>query len=132
VSQENVEIVRRVIAAFNNRDRTALRPFFDHTAQITPVRAAVDGTVFSGAEAASEYCAAIDDSWDDLRWEVEDIRSGSDWVLALGHIRGRGRGSGATIDARGGWLVRLRERLIVEFRTYTDRAEALEAVGLEE
>jgi ketosteroid isomerase-like protein len=132
MSHENVEIVRLAIPAFNRRDLDTLRTLFDPGAQITPVRAAVDGTHFAGREAASEYCAAIDQSWEDLRWDLEDVRDGDDWVLALGHIRGRGRDSGVEIDARGGWLARLREGRIVEFRTYSDRSEALKAVGLED
>ena len=41
---------------------------------------------------------AVDDSWDSLRWELDEVRDAGDFVLGLGHIRGRGRGTGATID----------------------------------
>ena len=131
MSQENEERMRQAIAAFKQRDSDVLRDLFDADAQITPVRAAVDGTVYRGSEAAASYCAAIEASWENLRWAVEDIREGEDWVLALGHIRGTGRGSGALIDARGGWLARFRDGRIARFQTYSDRAEALKAVGLE-
>jgi ketosteroid isomerase-like protein len=132
MSQENVERASRAIAAFNDRDRDALRALFAPAAEITPVRAAVDGTVFRGPEAASDYCAAIEHSWEGLRWALEDVRHGDDWVLALGRIHGRGRDSGASIDAKGGWLMRFEEERIIEFRTYSDRALALEAAGLKE
>jgi ketosteroid isomerase-like protein len=76
-------------------------------------------------------CAAVEESWENLRLEVEEIREGESWVLALGRIQGCGRGSGAVIDARGAWLARFHDGLVTNFRTYTDRAEALKAVGLE-
>jgi ketosteroid isomerase-like protein len=128
--EQNVEIAKQAIAAFNGRNSEALRAFFHPTAEIRPVRATLDGTVFRGPEAASEYCEAIDESWNDLWWELEGIRDGQDWVLALGRIRGSGRDSGVAIDARGGWLMRFRDGRISEFQTYSDRAEALKAVGL--
>ncbi len=42
--------------------------------EIVPVRAALEGTVYRGPEAAEQYCAAVDESWENLRWEVEEIR----------------------------------------------------------
>jgi ketosteroid isomerase-like protein len=130
MSDDQVETARRAIAAFNGRDRDGLRVLFDPSAEVTPVRAALDGTVFRGRDAPAEYCAAIEDSWDDLWWELEELRAGPDLVLALGRIHGRGRDTGVTIDARGGWLLRFRGSLIIHFRTFSDRADALREAGL--
>ena len=132
MSQENLEGVRTAMEAFNRRDAEAFGALFAEDAEIVPVRVAVDGTVYRGPDAASQYCAAVDESWEQLRWDVEEIRDGGEWVLALGHIRGRGRGSGAVIDARAGWLARFHEGRITNFRTYSDREQALDAVGLRE
>jgi ketosteroid isomerase-like protein len=127
---DQAEIARNVISAFNSRDRERLRGLFDPDAQITPVRAAVDGTVFRGRDAPADYCAAIEDSWTGLWWELEDIRSGDGLVLALGRIHGRGRDTGVSIDARAGWLLRFENGLIIEFRTFSDRAEAFSVAGM--
>jgi ketosteroid isomerase-like protein len=62
--------------------------------------------------------------------EVDEFRDGKDWVLALGQIRGRGRGSGAALDVRAGWVARFRHGAIKNFHTYADRSEALASVGL--
>jgi ketosteroid isomerase-like protein len=96
------------------------------------VRAAVEGTVYRGSDAAAQYCAAVDESWTNLEWEIEAIRDGGEWALALGRIRGAGRNSGAAIDAHAGWVARFRDGLITSFRTYADRSDALKAVGLSE
>src|SRR4051795_8343984 len=106
MSQENVAVMRAALDAFNRRDGHALGTLLDSDAEIVPVRAALEGTVFRGPDAAAQYCAAIDQSWEDLKWDVEDFRDGDGWVLAVGYIRGSGRGSGVAVDARAGWVAR--------------------------
>ena len=106
MSQENVEIVRAAIDAFNRRDGEGFDALLAEDVEIVPVRAALEDAVYRGSDAASQYCAAVEESWEDLRWDIEEIRDGESWVLVLDRIRGRGRGSGVVIDARGGWLCR--------------------------
>jgi ketosteroid isomerase-like protein len=130
MSRENVEIVRAAMEAFNRRDGEAFDSLLAGNAEIVPVRAAVEGTIYRGSKAATEYCAAVDETWENLTWRIDDVRDGGSWVLVEGRIQGRGRATGAAIDARAGWVVRFREGLVVSFRTYADRAEAFEAVGL--
>ncbi len=72
MSQENVEIVRTAIDAFNRRDAKTFAADLAQDAEIVPMRAALEGTVYRGPDAASQYCAAVDESWDNLRWEVEE------------------------------------------------------------
>ena len=132
MSRENVDVMREAIDAFNRRDGKAFDALLVDDAEIVPVRAALEGTVYRGADAGSQYCAAVDTSWENLAWEVEEFRSGEFWVLALGRIQGSGRESGVVIDARGAWRAHFRAGLITHFRTFPDRSEALKAVGLAE
>ena len=88
MSQENVELVRAALEAFNRRDGAAFDALLASDAEIVPVRAAVERVSYQGADAGSQYCAAVDERWESARWEVEDIRDDGNWVLALGHIRG--------------------------------------------
>jgi ketosteroid isomerase-like protein len=127
-----VETMQLAIDAFNRRDSEAFGALFTPDARIVPVRAAVEDAVYEGADAGAQYCVAVEVSWQDLRWEVDEIRDGGSWVLALGHIRGRGRQSGAEIDAYGGWLARFDGPAIANFQTFSERDEALAAAGLEE
>jgi ketosteroid isomerase-like protein len=132
MSQENVNRMRGAMEAFNRRDGAAFDRFLADEAEIVPVRAALEGTTYRGAHAGTQYCTAVIQSWDELRWEVEEIRDGEEWILALGHIRGQGRGSGVAIDARAGWLAQFSEARIMRFQTFADRDDALEAAGLRE
>ena len=132
MSQESVELVRKAIDAFNRRNGPDFDALLASGAEIIPVRAAIESVVYRGPGAGSQYCVAVDERWENLRWEVEDIRDGGQWVLVLGHIRGRGRDSGAVIDVRGAWVANLHDGTIARFQTFSDRAAALKAVGLEE
>jgi ketosteroid isomerase-like protein len=132
MSEENVARFQAAVEAFNQRDGTKFDQLLAPDAEIVPVRAAIEGTTYRGREAGSQYVAAVDDSWESLRWEVEEVREAGESVLALGHIRGRGRGTGAAIDTRGGWVAQFRDGLLTRFRTFTSREEALEAAGLSE
>jgi ketosteroid isomerase-like protein len=132
VSAENVEIVREALRAFNRRDGPGFDALLAANAEVVPVRAAIETVVYSGSDAGSQYCSAVDERWENLSWKLEGFRDGGDWVLGLGHIQGRGRDSGARIDARGAWVVNMSGGKIVRFQTFSDRGEALRAVGLEE
>jgi ketosteroid isomerase-like protein len=132
MSQENVERMRGAMEAFNQRDGSAFDGFLARDAEIVPVRAAVEGTTYRGVDAGSQYCVAVNQSWENLGWDVEQIRDGEDWVLALGHIRGAGRDSGVAIDTRAGWLAHFSQGRITRFQTFTNRDDALEAAGLRE
>ena len=129
MSEENVGRLQAAVEAFNDRDGSKFDRLLAPDAEIVPVRAAIEGTTYRGRDAASQYVAAVDESWESLRWEVDEVREVGESVLALGHIRGRGRGTGATIDTRSGWVAQY-AGLITRFRTFTSREQALEAVGL--
>ena len=132
MSQENVDAMRAALEAFNRRDTPAFARSLARDAEIVPARAAIEGVYYRGPEAAYEYCAAVEETWDGLSWDVEEIRDGGSWVIALGRIQGRGRNSGVDIDALGAWVAHFRKGLITSFQTYSDRAQALEVVGLEQ
>jgi ketosteroid isomerase-like protein len=132
MSQENVEVMRRAMDAFNRGDGKAFDRLLTSDAEVVPVRAALEGTTYRGLDAGTQYCTAVDQSWANLGWEVEEIRDGGEQILALGHIRGEGRDSGVAIDARAGWLAHFSEGRIMRFQTFANRDDALEAAGLSE
>jgi ketosteroid isomerase-like protein len=119
--------MRAVVEAFNRRDVEMLEPLLAPDAEIVPIRAALEETVYQGPNAAAQWYAAVDGSWEGLSVEVDEIRARGDLVLGLGRIRGRGRESGVAIDVEAAAMARLRNRQITHLRIYTERAQALEA-----
>ena len=132
MSQENVEIMRRLFAAAERRDVEATRPLVAEDLEIVPLRFAVDGTMFRGPEAIRDFFTAVDESWQDLTLEAEELREGGDTVVVTVRVRARGSASGASIDTRTGWVATFEEGRVKRWRHYSDPAEALAAAGLPE
>ena len=72
------------------------------------------------------------DSWDEMRAEVEDVVGDPDNVIATGHVVAQGKASGVQVDVRLYFHFKVRDEKIVDVYEYQDRAEALDALGLEE
>jgi ketosteroid isomerase-like protein len=129
MSQENIEIVRQQVEAFNRRDFEACQALSTPDVELVTLRAALEGAAYRGPDAFARALGDFDGSWEDLRYEVQEIRPAGDRVVAIGHLRGRGRASGVTVDAPLAALFGLRAGKIAIMRAYTDVTEALEAVG---
>ena len=133
MSQENVEIVRRLFEQWATGDLTAdgldLDIEFPRIGAKTPD---MEGRWVGFDEmltALRPYLRAFSD----LRIEAERIIDLSgDRVLVLSRHTARGKHSGVPITHELGDLLTLRERKIVRWTSYWDRAEALEAAGLSE
>ena len=133
MSRERRETLGLVVDAFNRRDVEGLAALLANDAEIVPTRAALEATTaYRGPTAAAQWYAAVDESWDELVVEIDELRERGDRVLGFGRIRGRGRQSGAAIDVEAAAVARFRDGLITNLRIYTSRTEALEAAGLSE
>lgn len=135
MSQQNVEFVQRLIAAFNSRDVSALAEFSHEELEFVSVLTAVDaeGATHRGKEAWASYFSQMDDTW--AEWQAEDARvfdAGDDCVAAVFRLVGTGRHSGVPVEHRIGIVYRIQEGKLWRLRTYLDPSEALEAVGLAE
>jgi ketosteroid isomerase-like protein len=136
VSQENVEVVRRMVEAWNEEgwegvaDRGLLHPDVEyHDDERWPeARSAV------GASALVErFVEVMDVLGKDATVEVEELLdAGTDSVVMVFRFAGKARASGIHHDHRWGFVCRMREGQIAYIRAYLDPNEALEAAGLEE
>jgi ketosteroid isomerase-like protein len=132
MSRENIERMRESLRAFNRHDVEALVDLCSPDVELVTLRAAMEGTSYRGPDAWRAAFKDFDESWEGLHYELEEFRAGGDTVLALGTLRGRGRGSGVEVQMGLAYLVHFEQGLIRSFRTYGDRAKALEAAGLSE
>lgn len=134
MSQENVEIVRRALDAFNRRDlRTLEQEFCEDDLEFVSFFAAVDAAeaTYRGANAWSDYAAIMDEMWID--WRLEDISlfdAGDQGVVCRMRLLGKGKLSGVPVDRPVGLTYRLRNGKLWRVRSYTTPTEALEAAGL--
>jgi ketosteroid isomerase-like protein len=89
---------------------------------------------YRGHEGITRYMQSVYEAFEDYRPEVEQIVDlGDERVLTLAIEHGRGRGSGAEVQAnKTAHLWTLRNGKATQLDLYLDRARALEAVGLRE
>ncbi len=132
MSQENVEVVKRLVDAFNERDIDAFAEITTPDFEWTTSMAAVENEVFWGREGIDTYFARVRDAWDEFLALADDYRDLGDRVLWQGRVEARGLGSGAPVSAPLDILYDLRDGKISRMHSYLDHREALRAAGLEE
>ena len=131
MSQENVEVAKRSIDAYNRRDLDAYDEIWTADYESLPAMAGtVDSNSFRGRSGIETYFADVDNAWEDFTLIPDDVRDLGERVLILGRSQGRGRASGVTIAAEWGLLCEFRNGRISRARAYMNHAEALKAVGL--
>jgi uncharacterized protein len=128
--EERVELARQLIDLFNRGDREGLKDITVEDAEIVPLRAALEGTVYRGPEAHDQFWAAIDEAWETVEMHADEITEHDDRVLVVGRLRGRARQTGMEIDSPMAWVMTFAEGKVASTRTYVSIAEAREAVGL--
>ena len=68
--------------------------------------------VYRGIAAVRDYWGRFTENFDQFTFEVEDfVDIGGERVLVLSRLTTRGRGSGATVEVRPGWIYTIRAGL---------------------
>src|SRR6478735_4121714 len=99
MSQENVEIVARMLASFHaGNANDALAYFADDVAADASVRP--DGMVVRGRDEMSRMIGEWVDAWEDWSQEIDEIRDLGDEVMVVATQRGRGRETGIDIETQ--------------------------------
>ena len=128
MSRANVEVVRRVIEAFNRRDfDVALRDFApDATLDMSRSRGPYAG-IYVGHDAIRTF--DLTELFERVTMVPVEFIPHGEHVVVTGPTRMTGRG-GIEVEAKGAWTHTIRDGMIVRMCLYQDKQEALEAVGL--
>ena len=132
MSEENVEIVRRWIDAYNQRDMDSLIEVDASDFTFRSVFVAVE-TEFQGPEGFPyAYFKTLDEAYERFVVVPSELIDGGAAVLMVATAEWRGRESGAQGETPIATAFWLRAGRIFRAETYTDRGEGLEAIGLGE
>ena len=132
MSQENVQIVRRSIGAFNSDGPAGAAAFCDPEVEWHDIPEQPDAGVHHGRVG---FLAAMEQFFGDLedyQLLVDETIDHGDQVIACFRVLARGKGSGATFEQRIANVSTLRNGSIVRVANFGTREDALEAVGLRE
>jgi ketosteroid isomerase-like protein len=130
MSRERLETIRRVYETF---DRTGEPPW-----ELFAADAEFDATAIPGLgliQGRDRLLAALRDyaaAFDDWRIEPEEFLDAGDEVVAVVRDGGRLKGSDETIFNHFTHVWTFRGDHVTRWKTFTDRRQALEAVGLRE
>jgi ketosteroid isomerase-like protein len=129
VPEPNVDVVRRMFAAFADRDLDAMLPELDPDLVFLPVTAnlTTGGVPYRGHDGMAQYLADVAGVWPELRLFPEEMREVGGAVVVLGRVLARG--GGMILDRPTGWVFTLRDGKIVRGNVYGSHEEALAAVN---
>ena len=131
MSQENVRLVERAIAAINARDIEGYRDCCTEDVKLETPMAAVGG-VYEGIDGIRRFLTDVEDAAPDFRIELDGVEEvDSKRVLAFLRNSSTGRASGIRMACPQTNVYDLIDGKISHIRIFLDRHEALKAVGLE-
>lgn len=133
MSQENVEVVKSLFAAFARRDLDVAATLLHPEVEIRPaIVGGPEGVVYRGLDGNRRFWADIDAAWASFRIEPQEFRDLGKRVLVLGRSIALASGSGIALAQASAWIAEVREGKIVQFQSFTSQREALEVAGLSE
>ena len=130
MSQEH-RTIRRLYEAFSHRDLAAIAREMHGEAQVDFSRSlGPERGVYHGVKGIETFLNLYWEPFEDVSNEAERFIDGPHGIMALVVARGRGRGSGVDVEARGPHVWTFRDGKPIRFTLFQEEAEALEAVGL--
>jgi len=144
MSQENVEIVRRLYAeapfrlAIGPDDERAVldRLFRDHFEEQLEIRMPADypegEQVLRGREGFAQLVGMLRETWTEFRFEAERFIDAGGRVAVFVRVLAEGGASGVATERKTAHIWTVRDGRLSSIHIYLDRAHALEAVGLRE
>jgi ketosteroid isomerase-like protein len=132
MSQENVEVVRNGIAAWNRRDAQLWLTYAAPEIEWVPAGpAAVEQDIYNGYDEVAGGLAAVWDTWEVFEFGESEVRDLGDSVLWLGHVNMRGGTSRVELDQEFALHSLLGEGKFIRVQAFLSWREAIEAAGLE-
>lgn len=125
--RENVEVVRSLYRAWNERATSKLIELFDEEVEL---RLNVMMGPYFGHDGVLKFLADASADWSQLAMTVEETVSGGDRVVVVVREDGIGRSSRVRITSIENHVWIVRDGKAVRGVAYPSRAKALEAAGL--
>jgi ketosteroid isomerase-like protein len=133
MTDENEQVVRRFMDAFNRRDQDGLIALVDPGIDFfAPQTAASVGhkTTYKGHEGMRHYLDDVRRVWTSLQVAPKSFHSEGECVVVVGSISGER--DGQRVESRAGWAWKLRDGKVVWARVYENPDDAFKDAGMRE
>ena len=132
VSRENVEWVRQVYGAWNERDFEGVLARVDqrHEFRLTGLFPGLK-PVYKGQDGMREFLETFASIWPDFRVDVERVEDAGERVVGLVRLCGSGLGSGAPMSIEYAHVFRFERDRAVRTDAYRSWDEARAAAGVD-
>jgi uncharacterized protein len=129
ISEQNVEIVRRVWEAWERRDTEAVLELYDSAilweSRDTPLAGS-----YRGHEGVRQYFREWLEAFEGYEAKAETFIDAGDKVIVRSRVRGRGKASGVEVGMPGWQVYTVRDGLVTRVDFFRTEAAALEAAGV--
>jgi ketosteroid isomerase-like protein len=128
---DGIEVVRRLLEAFNRRDADAILELVDPDARFVSMtgRLVREGEPYVGRDGLLDYFADVERLWPGLRVEVGQIQAAGNAVVVLGYIHAEVAAGALRLPVV--WTWRLRDGLVTECVVHSDERAARKALGID-
>jgi ketosteroid isomerase-like protein len=131
VAQDDVEVVRRMLRAFNDGDVEAIVAECDHTVEWEEQSIPGVDRLYRGHDGVRRWWATV--GWEELgsiEGRLEELKEADDTLIAAVRFEGEGRSSGVRVQMHVHLVFTFRDGKVVRRQVFQTLAEALKAAGL--
>ena len=132
MSQENIDVVKQVLAAFSRYDFDGALEHFHPDAVLEMADEDPLYRQYVGREGVKNFWTSLFRFWEGWHVETERFEAAGNEVVVVYRVVLRGRDSRVPLQQRLAQLAEFRDGKVARSKLYRDPAKALEAVGLRE
>jgi ketosteroid isomerase-like protein len=133
MSEENIEVLRRTVAAYNARDVDTFLGYFHPSVELHSAFSAVGGADYHGHEGLRKFFRDFKEEWgDEIHVEPEAYFDLGEQTVSSYVVHGRTLHSGVAVEMPAAMVAGWRDGLIVSLKAYAHREDAFAALGVAE
>ena len=130
MSFDNVEAVRHIYGAWEKEGSPVASGLLDPDIEWVNPPDAVERGTRHGLDSFGTAAESVADTFEGVAVDIDEMLDAGDRVVVLATLHGRGRGSGADVERRQGYIWTLRDGKATRFEWFNTPGEALRAAGL--
>ena len=130
MSVDNVDVVRHIYGAWEKEGSPVASGLLDPEIEWVNPPDAVERGIRRGVDSFGIAAETVADTFEGVGVDIDEMLDAGDRVVVLATLHGRGRGSGAVVEVRQGYVWTLRDGKATRFQWFNTPDEALRAAGL--